>query len=127
MHVLTIENLNLSIEDKQLLVNSNMNVYHNQRVCLMGKNGTGKTTLIKNILNNTHENIKIGANTIIGYIPQEIRFDNENLTIYEHCRTFFVGNESELRSKLNRFYFNEESRSNTFSRTNYINRSNRIL
>ena len=108
-HVLTIENLNLSIEDKELLVNSNMNVYHNQRVCLMGKNGTGKTTLIKNILNNTHENIKIGANTIIGYIPQEIRFDNENLTIYEHCRTFFVGNESELRSKLNKFYFNEES------------------
>ena len=108
-NVLTIENLNLSIGDKELLINSNMNIYHNQRVCLMGKNGTGKTTLIKNIINNTHENIKIGANTIIGYIPQEIRFDNENLTIYEHCRTFFIGNESELRSKLNKFYFNEES------------------
>ena len=108
-NVLTIENLNLSIGDKELLINSNMNIYHNQRVCLMGKNGTGKTTLIKNIINNTHENIKIGANTIIGYIPQEIRFDNENLTIYEHCRTFFIGNESELRSKLNKFCFNEES------------------
>lgn len=115
-HVLTIENINLTIEEKELLINSSMNVYHNQRVCLMGKNGTGKTTLIKNILNNTHENIKIGANTIIGYIPQEIRFDNENLTIYEHCRTFFVGNESELRSKLNRFYFNEESISKKISK-----------
>lgn len=108
-HVLTIENLNLEIAGKELLVNSNMSVYHNQRVCLMGKNGTGKTTLVKNILNNTHENIKIGANTIIGYIPQEIRFEDENLTIYEHCRTFFIGNEAELRSKLYKFYFNEEA------------------
>lgn len=108
-HVLTIENLDLQIEDKQLLEKSSMSIYHKERVCLMGKNGTGKTTLIKNILNNTHENIKIGANVKIGYIPQEIRFDDETLTIYEHCRKFFIGNESELRSKLNQFYFNEES------------------
>ena len=108
-HVLTIENLNLKIEDKLLLENSSMSVYHKERVCLMGKNGTGKTTLIKNILNNTHDNIKIGANVKIGYIPQEIRFDDETLTIYEHCRKFFVGSESELRSKLSQFYFNEES------------------
>lgn len=108
-HVLTINDLDLSIENRELLTKSSMSVYHKERVCLMGKNGTGKTTLIKNILNNTHENIKIGANVKIGYIPQEIRFDDETLTIYEYCRKFFVGNESELRSKLNRFYFNEEA------------------
>lgn len=108
-HVLTINDLDLSIENRELLTKSSMSVYHKERVCLMGKNGTGKTTLIKNILNNTHENIKIGANVKIGYIPQEIRFDDESLTIYEHCRKFFIGNESELRSKLNRFYFNEDA------------------
>ena len=61
--------------------------------------------IIKNILNNTHENIKLGTNIKLGYIPQEIRFDNEELTIYEHMRKIFVGSESELRSKLNQFYF----------------------
>lgn len=108
-HVLSIDNLDLQVEDTILLQNSSMSVYYKERVCLMGKNGTGKTTLIKNILNNTHKNIKIGANVKIGYIPQEIHFDDETLTIYEHCRKFFVGSESELRSKLYQFYFNEES------------------
>ena len=50
-HVLTIDKLNLSIGNKELLVASSMDVNHKERVCLMGKNGSGKTTLIKNIIN----------------------------------------------------------------------------
>ena len=107
-NVLTIKNLNLNIGSRELLISSNMEIYYQDRVCLMGKNGSGKTTLIKNIINNTHDNIILGANIKIGYIPQEIRFDNEELTIYEHMRKIFVGSESELRSKLNRFYFGTE-------------------
>lgn len=107
--VMVISNLDLKIEDKELLRNSHMEVYYKERVCLMGKNGAGKTTLIKNILNNTHDNIKLGTNIKIGYIPQEIRFDNEELTIYEHMRKIFVGSESELRSKLNQFYFTADN------------------
>ena len=71
--------------------------------------GAGKTTLIKKLLNNTHDNIKLGTNIKIGYIPQEIRFDNDELTVYEHCRSFFVGDESQIRSKLHQFYFDSES------------------
>lgn len=107
--VMIISNLDLSIGNKELLKNSHMEVYYKERVCLMGKNGAGKTTLIKNILNNTHDNIKLGTNIKIGYIPQEIRFDNEDLTIYEHMRKIFVGSESELRSKLNQFYFTADN------------------
>lgn len=107
--VMVISNLNLKIGNKELLRNSHMEVYYKERVCLMGKNGAGKTILIKNILNNTHDNIKLGTNIKIGYIPQEIRFDNEDLTIYEHMRKIFVGSESELRSKLNQFYFTADN------------------
>ena len=106
-NVLTINNLDLSIDGKSLLTNSDMNIYYKERVCLLGKNGCGKTTLIKNVLNNTHDNIKLGVNVEIGYIPQEIRFDNEELSIYEYVRSFFKGDESQLRSKLYRFYFDE--------------------
>lgn len=108
-HVLSIKDLNLSIGNKELIKSSSMDVNYKERVCLMGKNGTGKTTLIKNILNNAHENIKLGVNTDIGYIPQEIRFENEELTIFEYMRGIFVGSESELRSKLFRFYFDTNS------------------
>lgn len=107
-HVLTIDNLDLNIGSRSLLEKASMKIYYQDRVCLMGKNGTGKTTLIKNIMNNTHDNIKLGTNIKIGYIPQEIRFDNEDLTVYEHVRSFFIGSESELRSKLHQFYFGEE-------------------
>lgn len=107
--VLVLSNFDMSIGNKELLCGANMQVYYKERVCLMGKNGAGKTTLIKNIINNTHENIKLGTNIKIGYIPQEIRFDNENLTIYEHMRGIFVGSESELRSKLNQFYFTSDN------------------
>lgn len=107
--VMVISNLDLKIGNKELLRNSHMEVYYKERVCLMGKNGAGKTTFIKNILNNTHDNIKLGTNIKIGYIPQEIRFDNEDLTIYEHMRKIFVGSESELRSKLNQFYFTTDN------------------
>ena len=106
--VLTINSLNLSIGSRSLLEDASMKIHYQDRVCLMGKNGTGKTTLIKNIMNNTHENIKLGTNIKIGYIPQEIRFDNEDLTVYEHMRQIFEGSESELRSKLYQFYFGEE-------------------
>ncbi len=108
-HVLTIDELDLHIGSKEILVKSNMSIYYKDRVCLMGKNGSGKTTLIKNILNNTHDNIKLGVNVKIGFIPQEIRFDDEELTIYDYLRNKFIGSESELRSKLSRFYFDSES------------------
>ena len=108
-HVITIKNLNLSIGNKELLVSSNMEVNYNERVCLMGRNGTGKTTLIKNIINNQSDNIIIGPNVKIGYIPQEVRFEDENLSIYEHMRKIFVGSEGELRSKLFQFYFDSEA------------------
>lgn len=106
-HVLDLINFTLSIDNKLLIDNSNMYIYYKEKVCLMGKNGSGKTTLIKNIINNTHENIKIGTNVVIGYIPQEIRFVNENLTVYEYMKQISSLNETQLRSKLSRFYFDE--------------------
>ena len=108
-HVVTIKDLDLKIGSKELLIKSSMDVNYKERVCLMGKNGTGKSTLIKNIINNTHESIKLGANIEIGYIPQEIIFEDDSLTIYEYMRNIFVGSESELRSKLFRFYFDSEA------------------
>lgn len=108
-NILSIDKLNLYIGDRELLSNVSANIRYKDRVCLMGKNGTGKTTLIKNIMNNTHEEIKLGANIKMGYIPQEIRFDNEEENIYDYVRSFFSGNESEIRSKLSQFYFSSET------------------
>ena len=106
--VLIIKKYNLTIENNLLIENINLIVNYGDKVCLIGNNGCGKTTLIKRILENNNESIKIGSNIKIGYIPQQINFDN-NLTVLEYSRKFFIGDESHLRSALDKFYFHGEN------------------
>ena len=101
--VLVVKNLNIEFGDKVLLRNSNMKIKYGEHICLIGKNGSGKSSLIKEILKQ-NENIKLGTNINIGYIPQEITFDN-NKTVYEIARSCFNGEEYQLRSALFKFMF----------------------
>ncbi len=102
--VIVINNYDLSINDKLLIENINIKINYNEKICLMGSNGSGKSTLIKRIIENNDKHIKIGSNVTIGYIPQEIEFNN-NITILEYARRYFNGDESHLRSALSKFYF----------------------
>ena len=106
--VLSIKDYDLYIDNKLLISNININISYGEKVCLIGDNGSGKTTLIKQIIKNNNENIKLGSNIKIGYIPQQIEFD-ENINILEYTRKHFDGDESHLRSALNKFYFHGDN------------------
>ena len=110
--VLKINNISISIKDKVLLDNADMILNYQDKTCLMGKNGTGKSTLIKEILNisdiDYSGDIKIGSNVKIGYLPQEIKFDDESLTIFDTVRKYYVGEEYKLRALLTKFFFFED-------------------
>lgn len=108
--VLIINKKDLYINDRLLVKRIIMDVYYGEKVCIIGKNGIGKTTLIKYILslidnNEVDEQIKIGSNIKVGYIPQEIKFDNPKETVYEYARSFFEGEDNHLRSSLFNFHF----------------------
>lgn len=103
--VLEIRNLNLAFKDKVLLERANCNILYKEKVCLVGENGTGKSTLIKEIIKGTNLSIKNGSNIMIGYIPQEITFDDSELSILEEARKYFIGPEEYLRSALFKFLF----------------------
>ena len=108
--VLKIYKKDLYIGERLLIKRIILNIYYGEKVCIIGKNGTGKSTLIKEILNIYNNNLKeesivLGSNILIGYIPQEIIFDNPNLTVYEYSRKFFEGEENILRSTLFNFHF----------------------
>ncbi len=105
--VLIVSNLTLCFSDKILLKEANMKVWYQDHICLLGKNGSGKSTLIKEIIQNG-ENIQIGANVKIGYIPQEIVF-LENKTVYDIARESFKGEETHLRSTLSKFMFTKNT------------------
>jgi len=100
--VLKINDLNLYFKDKVLLENANLNIYYKEKSCIVGDNGVGKSTLIREILNNKKY---LGSNIKLGYIPQEIVFDNINLSVLEESRKYFIGPEEYLRSALYKFLF----------------------
>lgn len=111
--VLTVKNLDLSVYDKKLLSQSSFNILFKERICIMGKNGCGKSTLINYIMelyNNKreNENVKIGSNVLIGYIPQNIIFEDNNKTILETARNYYSGSETHLRASLAKFMFNSQ-------------------
>ncbi|MGI6324531.1 MAG: ribosomal protection-like ABC-F family protein [Bacilli bacterium] len=107
--VLTIKDLSIKVGDKLLFDHISLNIKYGERICLMGENGTGKSTLIKTILNNNEEAIKVGSSVTIGYMPQEIYFDNENETILDVARKVFTGQEMHLRAALAKFLFIDEN------------------
>ena len=120
--VIEFNKFNYSIGDRELFKNATLFVKYQERVCLMGKNGSGKSTLIKEILNN-NQNIKLGSNISIGYIPQEIIFEDENITVLEEAHKYFNGTEEVLRSALFKFLFYGEG---VFVRLNKLSGGERI-
>ena len=108
--VLKIKNKDLYIGDRLLIKSIHFDLEYGDKTCIIGKNGTGKSTLIKYIMNLYNsdiidENIKLGSNIKIGYIPQEITFEDNNKTLYDYARYIFDGEDRLLRSKLFNFHF----------------------
>ena len=105
--IIEFNRFNFTIGDKELFKNSNLFIRFKEKVCIMGKNGCGKSTLIKQVMNH-NENIRLGSRVKIGYIEQDITFEDESLEVIEEARKFFIGSEENLRSALVRFLFYSE-------------------
>lgn len=109
--VLVGKDLKIILGDKTLFDGANFLIRYGEKVCVMGSNGSGKSTFIKALLGTvplTDGTIKIGGNVVIGYIPQEITFENEKETILEYARKTSTLDETRLRASLAKFMFNGE-------------------
>jgi len=107
--VIVVDNLDLIIGDKILLDDVSFSIFYGEKIAITGANGTGKSTLIKKIMKNDCENIKIGSRVKIGYIAQEISFEDGNRTVLEETRKYFSGTDTLLRSALTKFMFYDDN------------------
>ena len=87
----------------------NLNVFHNctftikrgEKVAFVGKNGAGKSTMVKCIMNEIpfDGSLKIGHNVKIGYFAQnQAMMLDENLTVFD---TIDYAATGEIRTKIN--------------------------
>lgn len=110
--VISIEDLSKQYSNKTVFNEVNLDIVYGEKVALIGKNGTGKSTLIKMILGQEKDfigNIKIGSSVKIGYIPQDIKFKNEEETILEFFIKSYNGSETQARTTLAKFMFRGEN------------------
>lgn len=70
-----LQNISLSFSHKTCFEDFNIQIPHGNRIAIIGRNGSGKSSLIKMLhgsLEPTSGNVKIDVNMTIGYIPQII-------------------------------------------------------
>ncbi len=84
--VLTVENLSKSFDGRTLFKDMNVKIKRGEHVCIIGDNGTGKTTFLK-ILNGLETSdtgsFKWGTNVETAYYDQEHLVLDPNKTIYD--------------------------------------------
>ena len=103
--VLKVENLSKNFGDKTLYGNISFEIVKGEKVALIGKNGTGKTTLIKEIMENNNPQIRLGESVKIAYLDQICEFEDESLQVIEYFFRETDLKEEELRPALARYHF----------------------
>lgn len=91
MNLLRINNLNKTFGGNVLFDNISLEINKDEKVALIGRNGVGKTTLVKMILNEITPDsgeIFIFRQARIGYLSQKI-IENEENTLLNECLSVF--------------------------------------
>lgn len=95
-------------KDKELFTNLDLLVSYGERTALIGANGSGKTTFLKIVLGeeiSDEGSVKIGESVKLAYLPQNIQFNNEELTVVECFREDVMILEGKAREYLSKFMF----------------------
>ena len=108
-NVLSISSLNLEIGVKRLICGGQLQIKRGEKVALTGENGTGKSTLIKEIFKGANPQIDIGRFVKLALYDQEGANLNGDNTVLSELWERHVGlTQTEVRSALARCGLYEE-------------------
>ncbi len=108
-----MENVAKSYGDHVVFSDVNMTIHRGDKVAFVGKNGEGKSTLVKCIMNEIdfQGKLELGHNVKIGYFAQnQAQLLNENLTVFETIDQVATGDiRNKIRDILGAFMFGGEA------------------
>lgn len=105
--VIIFENVTKSF-DKVLFHDVTFQLNWQDRLAIVGSNGTGKSTLLKMITGDVLQDegkCRIGSNVKIGYLSQQFLYDDENARLIDVFREHISMNEGDARHILAKFLF----------------------
>ena len=105
-----VKDLEKSYGDKLIFKDANLVIERSQKVAFVGKNGEGKSTMIKAIMKEIEINggsVEVGHNAQIGYFAQnQAAMLDENATIFETIDRIAVGDvRTQIKNILGAFMF----------------------
>lgn len=106
--VIKVSNLKKAFGSKKLFDDVDFTLFYNDSMCLLGENGTGKSTILKIILNEINPDsgeVKIGSNVKIGYLSQEVSFEKEDVSIVDYFSYNYGISLGEARKELAKILF----------------------
>jgi len=111
--VIALKNVSVLLPSgKKVLDNISLNIFANEKVAIIGNNGSGKSTFVKTILFeqtlNVSGEVHIGPTTSIGYMPQIIHFKNGKQELLDYFKENTSLNEQQARETLAKFHFYKE-------------------
>ncbi|MFO8067686.1 MAG: ABC-F family ATP-binding cassette domain-containing protein [Bacteroidales bacterium] len=109
---LEVKNVSKSYGNNQVLDNINFIIGRGERIAFVGKNGEGKTTLSRIIVNDLdyEGKVNIGHNVKIGYYAQnQSEFLNPGKTVFQTLDDIAVGEvRKQIRNILGGFLFSDD-------------------
>jgi ATP-binding cassette subfamily F protein 3 len=101
-----------SYEEKRIFSNASLTIDRGDKVAFVGRNGEGKSTLVKCIMREIEHDGKLtlGHNVQIGYFAQnQASMLDENLTVFQTIDDIAVGDiRSKIRDLLGAFMFGRD-------------------
>ncbi|TKH37221.1 MULTISPECIES: ribosomal protection-like ABC-F family protein [Bacillus] len=105
--VVVMKEVSKGFAGRPLFEQANLHVRFQERAAIVGRNGTGKTTLLKLLLEEINPDvgeIRIGSSVKIGYLSQHT-YGNMKSNVLEAFREYVAVTEGEARHILAKFLF----------------------